>query len=75
MKHRIIFSGLMSLLLSTLMTAWVTWINLGYSVHFYQQWFHAFILAWPAAALIALFTSPEIHKLASYFVNKMNSQN
>jgi hypothetical protein len=72
MKHRIIFSTLISLLLSSLMSAWVTWINLGWSADFYQQWLHAFTLAWPAAALIALISSPEIHKLASYLVRKID---
>jgi hypothetical protein len=53
------------------MTAWVTWINLGWSAEFYQQWLHAFILAWPAAALISLFTAPEIHKLATSLSTKI----
>lgn len=65
MIHRILFALLMSLLLSFLMTAWVTWINLGWSTEYYHQWFHAFICAWPAAALISLFSAPEIHKLAT----------
>lgn len=75
MIHRIIFSLLMSLQLSFLMTAWVTWINLGWSTEYYQQWFHAFILAWPAAILISLFTAPEIHKLATSLSTKSVKKN
>lgn len=56
------------------MTAWVTWINLGWSEVFYQQWLHAFILAWPAAALISLFSAPEIHKLATTLSNKIKNK-
>ncbi len=74
MIHRILFSLLMSLQLSFLMTAWVTWINLGWSTEFYQQWLHAFILAWPAAALISLFSAPEIHKLATTLSNRVKSK-
>ena len=72
MMHRIIFSLLMSLQLSFLMTAWVTWINLGWTSEYYQQWLHAFILAWPAAALISLFSAPEIHKLATSLSTKIS---
>jgi hypothetical protein len=74
MIHRIIFSLLMSLQLSFLMTAWVTWINLGWSNEYYQQWLHAFILAWPAAALISLFSAPEIHKLATALSNRVKAK-
>jgi hypothetical protein len=70
MKHRIIFALLMSFLLSSLMTAWVTWINLGWTDDFYQQWCHAFMLGWPAAATISLFSAPEIHKLATFITQK-----
>jgi len=71
MMHRIIFSLSMSLQLSFFMTAWVTWINLGWSTAYYQQWFNAFILAWPAAALISFCTAPEIHKLATSLSTKI----
>ncbi len=65
MKHRFIFAILMSLLLSFLMTCWVTWLNLDWNPNFLGQWMHAFSLAWPAAAIIAFFIAPEIHKLAT----------
>jgi hypothetical protein len=57
------------------MTAWVTWINLGWSTDFYQQWFHAFLLAWPAAALISLLTAPEIHKFSTVWSHKISIKN
>ncbi len=63
MKQRLIFALLMSFILSLLMTAWVTLINLGRSEAFYTHWFTAFILAWPAAALIAFVCAPKIKKL------------
>lgn len=72
MIHRILFSLLMSLLLSFLMTAWVTWINLGWSTGYFQQWFHAFAFAWPAAGLISLFSAPEIHKLATKISHRLS---
>ncbi|EAQ67664.1 hypothetical protein MED121_17094 [Marinomonas sp. MED121] len=64
MKQRIIFALLMSLLLSSLMSCWVTWINLGFSHEFLLDWRQAFLGAWPVAAIIAFFIGPEIHKLS-----------
>ncbi|WP_275664321.1 DUF2798 domain-containing protein [Shewanella insulae] len=48
----------MSFQLSSLMTLWVTYINLGISPEFLTSWGHAFLLAWPAAGMISFFTSP-----------------
>jgi len=69
MKHRLIFALLMSFILSLSMTCWVTWINLGWSQEFYTQWFTAFLLAWPAAALIAFVCGSEIQKLTQKILN------
>lgn len=70
MMHRITYAVCMSLVLSSLMTAWVTWINLGWSDEFYRQWGHAFMLGWPAAAIISLLSAPEIHRFTTYIVQK-----
>ncbi|MEH6446381.1 MAG: DUF2798 domain-containing protein [Oceanospirillaceae bacterium] len=64
----------MSLLLSSLMTAWVTWLNLGWSVLFYQQWLHAFMLAWPAAALISLFCAPTTYRVSIVLSDKIQKK-
>ncbi len=58
MKQRILFTVIMSFFLSSLMTLWVTYINLGSTPNFLQLWGHAFLLAWPAAAVISFFTAP-----------------
>lgn len=63
MKQRIIFSIMMSFILSSLMTCWITLINLGMSEYFISQWTHAFTLAWPAAGAISFLFSPMIQKL------------
>lgn len=64
MKQRVVFAVLMSLLLSSLMTCWVTWIHLGINPYFLSQWLTAFLSAWPAAAVIAFFSGPEVHRLS-----------
>jgi len=64
MKQRLIYAFLMSLLLSGLMSCWVTWLNLGLSEYFLNHWLNAFIAAWPVAAAIAFFSGPEVHKIS-----------
>jgi Protein of unknown function (DUF2798) len=40
-KQRLLSSFIMSLLLSGLMSAWVTWLNLGLVGDFVSRWLHA----------------------------------
>lgn len=68
-KYRFFFSLFMSLVLSFLMTAWVTWINLGFVDGFVWKWGTAFITAWPAAAVISFAFGPRIHLLTHRIVN------
>lgn len=63
--RRVSFSFCMSLVLSLLMTGWVTYLNLGITEFFVQNWTKAFLLAWPAAFLIALFCSELVGKLST----------
>ncbi len=70
MHFRIIFSLLMSLVLSFFMTLWVTWLNLGYSDMFFDHWFQAFQYAWPAAAVISFLCGPHIQSLTERIYTK-----
>ncbi|NOU52304.1 DUF2798 domain-containing protein [Pseudoalteromonas sp. JBTF-M23] len=65
LKHRITFTLLLSFFLSVLMTLWVTYINLGITSHFLLNWGKAFILAWPAAAVVSFFSAPIAQKLTN----------
>lgn len=67
--RRVSFSFCMSLVLSLLMTGWVTYLNLGITNTFFQSWSKAFILAWPAAFLIALFCSELVGRMATKLSN------
>ncbi|WP_428033636.1 DUF2798 domain-containing protein [Amphritea sp.] len=68
MKHRILFSIIMSFFLSSLMTLWITYINLGMSNTFVYSWLHAFILAWPAAGTISFFAAPVSQKITARII-------
>lgn len=65
MKHRVIFAVIMSFILSLLMTCWVTYINLGLSNMFLQQWGRAFLLAWPAAGIVSFVFGPIAQKISA----------
>ena len=64
MKRRLIQAIVMAFLLSAAMSGWVTWINLGLVGDFPAQWFDAFRLAWPPAALIAFLIGPGVSRLS-----------
>jgi hypothetical protein len=62
-RFRLVFGLLMSLIMSVLMTGWVTWINLGMRPDFAMQWGRAFLMAWPAAFLIAFSFGPALQRV------------
>lgn len=66
MKQRIVFALTMSLILTTLMTAWVTLINLGLGTHFLSAWANAFMFSWPAAATISFAIAPVVQRITQY---------
>ncbi|WP_232362652.1 DUF2798 domain-containing protein [Salinimonas chungwhensis] len=54
----------MSLVLSFLISAWVTFLNLGWVATFVSSWMHAWLMAWPAAALISFLFGPAVNRLS-----------
>ncbi|NRA85766.1 MAG: DUF2798 domain-containing protein [Gammaproteobacteria bacterium] len=65
MKHKILFTLIMSFILSSLMTLWVTYLNLGLSDNFLGHWRNAFLLAWPAAGIISFLFAPLAQKITN----------
>ena len=65
MKHRLLSTLLLSTALSFLMSCWVTLINLGPAPDFVARWMQAFLLAWPAAAVIAFMIGPPVQRLTA----------
>lgn len=64
-RLRLVFSGLMSLWMSLLMTAFVVWLNLGFDVAYLLHWRHAFLAAWPAAFAIVLLFGPTVQRISA----------
>jgi len=63
-RLRFVFSALMSLWMSLLMTAFVVWLNLGFDAGYLAHWRHAFLAAWPAAFAIVLSSGPSVQRLS-----------
>ena len=57
-KARFIFPVLMSGVMAFLMTALVTWLNLGFTPDFILRWLRAFGIVWPFAAMAAFIAIP-----------------
>lgn len=52
LRLRCVFAFLMSLVMTLLMSAWVTWLNIGWQADFLPRWRHAPSLPpgpWPSA--------------------------
>ncbi|MFC3627244.1 DUF2798 domain-containing protein [Vogesella amnigena] len=75
LRLRLIFALLMSCLMSLLMTAWVTWLNLGSGPAFLAHWRHAFLAAWPAALCVVLLLAPAIQRLSLHLAGKPHAAN
>ncbi len=63
-KFRLFNTAVMSLLLSLLMTLWVTWINLGFADDFLLRWMKAWLLAFPAAFFCVLILAQPVMKFS-----------
>ncbi|MFC6674173.1 DUF2798 domain-containing protein [Marinobacterium aestuariivivens] len=68
LKQRIVFTLMMSFVLSFTMSGWVTFLNLSFQSNFVAYWLKAFLSAWPAAAVIAFVFTPRIQRLSARIV-------
>lgn len=57
-KARFIFPAILSCVMAFLMTAVVTFLNVGMPPDFVARWLKAFVIAWPLAYCAALIASP-----------------
>jgi hypothetical protein len=57
-KAKFIFPALLSGVMAFLMTAVITFLNLGMPADFLARWLKAFVIAWPLAYCAALIASP-----------------
>ena len=58
----------MAAIMAFLMTAVVTYINLGLPPDFLWRWMHAFLVAWPFATLAAFVAVPVSQRVTLFIV-------
>ena len=62
-KFRLLNTAIMSVVLSALMTIYITFINLGMVENFIQLWLKAWLYAAPAAFICVLILANPVQKL------------
>jgi Protein of unknown function (DUF2798) len=67
-KGRFIFPVLISALIVFVVSAVVTFTNIGLRVDFVPRWLKAFITGWPVAAVLAFFAVPHVRRATEIIV-------
>ncbi|KAB8066787.1 DUF2798 domain-containing protein [Janthinobacterium violaceinigrum] len=68
LRLRCVFAFLMSLVMTLLMSAWVTWLNIGLQADFLPRWRHAFFAAWPVAFCAVMLFAPRVQQISRTIV-------
>jgi Protein of unknown function (DUF2798) len=68
-KARYIFPVTMAFFMALLMTAVITFINLGFPPNYFVQWLKAFTVAWPLASCVAFVAVPLARRITAAIVN------
>ncbi|NHQ90737.1 DUF2798 domain-containing protein [Janthinobacterium lividum] len=71
LRLRCVFAFLMSLLMTLLMSAWVTWLNIGLQADFLPRWRHAFFAAWPVAFCAVMLFAPRVQLMSRTIVARL----
>lgn len=64
MLQRVIFAMMMAGVLSTVLTAWVTWLAVGFDADFPRLWMRALSTSAPAAATISFIAGPWVLRVS-----------
>lgn len=71
LRLRCVFAFLMSLVMTLLMSAWVTWLNIGLQADFLPRWRHAFFAAWPVAFCAVMLFAPRVQLFSRNIVARL----
>lgn len=61
----ILFAGMLSLIMVTLVSGTVVLVNQGYGPDFFPRWRRSFATAWPVAFLTALAVAPIVRRVVT----------
>lgn len=71
-RFRLLFSALMSMAMSAVLTGWGTWLRVGFSPsEFVGGWAWAFVTAWPAAFAAVLVLAPWVNRLSQWLLSRL----
>ena len=73
-KARFIFSVIISALIVFVVSAVVTFTNIGLRADFVPRWLKAFITGWPVAAVLAFFAEPHVRRATEAIVRLIDGQ-
>jgi hypothetical protein len=73
-KAKYIFPVLMAGVMAFLMTALITWLNLGFPPNYLMLWIKAFVIAWPAAAIAAFIAIPLARRATATMVRLIDGR-
>ncbi len=59
----LLFGGILSLIMVTIVSGVVILINQGFSADFFVRWLKSFITTWPIAFPTVLIVAPQVRKL------------
>ena len=71
-KARFIQPVVMSGFMAFMMTAVITYMNIGWVTDFVSRWLHAFAVAWPLAALAAFIALPVSQRITRALLLRLN---
>ena len=67
-KARFIFPVIITAVIVLVVSAVVTWANIGFRADFVTRWLSAFILGWPVASVTAFFALPLVRRATAQIV-------
>ncbi|AMJ63103.1 DUF2798 domain-containing protein [Bosea sp. PAMC 26642] len=70
-KARFIFPVVMAFMMAFVVSAVITFVNLGFAPDFLSRWMRAFAIAWPSAAFVAFFALPVARAITAAIVERI----
>jgi hypothetical protein len=61
----LLFGGMLSVIMVTIISGTVVLINQGYDAEFFGRWFRGFATAWPVAFPTVLFVAPFVRRVVT----------
>ena len=73
-KARYLFPILMTAIIVFIVSAVVTWTNVGFRADFVTRWLSAFLVGWPVAALTAFVAMPPVARATQRLVTLIDGR-